>query len=485
MRRIWIVIIGILMLSACSHRSDRMVRAYLQDVETLVTTSPDSAYRRLKLLTSADLSSYDDYCYYYLLCMEAKMNDRCRFADTSIMKRVAAHYREKGDSLMHLRATLALGFVNFHASDYFESMKQFNEAIHYAEQMGNKRLLALAYAKFAEACFFFGHLNDDRLLQEGSELYPKAIRLAQEVKDTLLWTSLLWDGAHWNRYVKNAQQKEDMMLEAFRLAELSHNRWFQLNIAIELSYLYGVGELNIPDKSFHYSMHSLKVREGEVSERIYHLFMANAYDNIGQKDSADYHERIGKSLPMEKTEYEETIHSFVPLPYLHGDERTIASPPLGYVLPGVLLLMLVAGLGYAGVRHFRKVTALRRELEMLSSQPSPVYDKIKRIIKDHLFKESSDLQMEEADWRMLQVETDKRWDGITQRLQKDYRLTDTEIRLFCLNLMGVPTSHMPYLFDRGRSTIYNKNRDLLAKLGIERTSATFKEDLKRFLEKRK
>ena len=484
MRRIWIVIIGILMLSACSHRSDRMVRAYLQDVETLVTTSPDSAYRRLKLLTSADLSSYDDYCYYYLLCMEAKMNDRCRFADTSIMKRVAAHYREKGDSLIHLRATLALGFVNFHASDYFESMKQFNEAIHYAEQMGNKRLLALAYAKFAEACFFFGHLNDDRLLQEGSELYPKAIRLAQEVKDTLLWTSLLWDGAHWNGYVKNAHQKEEMMLEAFRLAELSHNRWYQSFIAIELAGLYGVSGLNIPDKAFHYSMHSLKVREDEMSERIYHLFMANAYDNIGRKDSADYHERIGKSLPKE-TEYEETIHSFVPLPYWPDDERTVSSSPLGYVLPGVLLLMLVAGLGYVGVRHFRKVKALRRELEMLSSQPSPVYDKIKRIIKDHLFKESSDLQMEEADWRMLQVETDKRWDGITQRLQKDYRLTDTEIRLFCLNLMGVPTSHMPYLFDRGRSTIYNKNRDLLAKLGIERTSATFKEDLKRFLEKRK
>ena len=60
-----------------------------------------------------------------------------------------------------------------------------------------------------------------------------------------------------------------------------------------------------------------------------------------------------------------------------------------------------------------------------------------------------------------------------------------KFRLFCLNLMGVPTSHMPYLFDRGRSTIYNKNRDLLAKLGIKRTSATFKEDLKSFLEKEK
>ena len=485
MRRIWIVIIGILMFSACSHRSDRMVRAYLQDMEPLVATSPDSAYRRLKLLTSADLSSYDDYCYYYLLCMEAKMNDRCRFADTSIMKRVAVHYQEKGDSLMQLRATLALGFVNFHADNEFESIKLFNEAIRYAEQMGNKRLLALAYARFAEACLLFGHQNNDRLVQEGGELYPKAIRLAQEVKDTLLWINFLWDGAHWNGYVKNAQQKEEMMLEAFRLAELSHNRWYQSYIAIELSYLYGVGELNIPDKSFHYSMHSLKVREGEVSERIYHLFMANTYDNIGRKDSADYHEQIGKSLPMEKTEYEETIHSFVPLPYWPDDERTVSSSPLGYVFPSVLLLMLVAGLGYAGVRHFRKVTALRRELEMLSAQPSPVYDKIKRIIKDHLFKDSSDLQMEEADWRMLQVETDKRWNGITQRLQKDYRLTDTEIRLFCLNLMGIPTSHMPYLFDRGRSTIYNKNRDLLAKLGIERTSATFKEDLKRFLEKRK
>ena len=125
-------------------------------------------------------------------------------------------------------------------------------------------------------------------------------------------------------------------------------------------------------------------------------------------------------------------------------------------------------------------------MSILPNTSTPaVYEKIGQIVRDHLFKDGSDLQMSEADWRMLQVETDKQWNGILCRLQKEYCLTDMEIRLFCLNLMELPTSHMPFLFDRSRSTIYNKNRDLLAKLGIERTSATFKEDLKQFLEKEK
>ena len=83
-----------------------------------------------------------------------------------------------------------------------------------------------------------------------------------------------------------------MLLEAFRLAEKTNNRDYQSRLAIELAGYYGVHELGMLDKAFHFSMHSLKVREGEVSERLYHLFMANAFDNVGRKDSADYHRQI-------------------------------------------------------------------------------------------------------------------------------------------------------------------------------------------------
>ncbi|MBQ8521295.1 MAG: hypothetical protein IJ456_07970 [Bacteroides sp.] len=155
------------------------------------------------------------------------------------------------------------------------------------------------------------------------------------------------------------------------------------------------------------------------------------------------------------------------------------------LLIGFVLLGATIGFVLLRRKHLRKLSIMQRELDIITPQALSVFDKMDRIVKEHLYKDRSELHMEEADWRQLQLETDKRWNNITLRLQKKYRLTDMEIRLFCLNLTEIPTMHMPYLFDRGRSTIYNKNRELLSKLKIERTSNTFKEDLKAFIEKEK
>lgn len=484
MRGIWMILVAFLLCSACSHRSDRKVYAYLQEVEPLTAVSPDSAYRRLKVLTTKDLSSLDDYCYYYLLCMEAKMNGSFRFVGSlETMKQVAKHYQKQGDSLMQLRASLALGFA-FLKEDRLEAVKHFAEASRYALALGNKRLLAMAYAEYSMASLFFRHESDNQILQdEGNRLYPEAIRLAKEINDTLLLMNILWDGSHWYAYIGERWKMEEMLLEAFRLAELTNNRDYQSRLAIELAGYYGVHGLGMLDKAFHFSMYSLKVREGEVSERIYHFFMSSAFDNVGRKDSADYHRQIAESLPKE--DFDEDLSTFTPVSWLFVKEDEGTSSGYIWLFSGGLLLILVGGGIYGGIRHSRKVSVMQQELDILSSQTPAVYEKIGQIVRDHLFKDGSDLQMTEADWRMLQVETDKQWNGIICRLQKEFCLTDMEIRLFCLNLMELPTSHMPFLFDRSRSTIYNKNRDLLAKLGIERTSATFKEDLKQFLEKEK
>lgn len=481
MQKLLFVILVLGMMSACSYRSGKSLRAYLQDTEQVMkSVSPDSAYRRLAQLADDDFQSLDDYYYYYLLCMETKMWGGASLSDTLVMNRMVRYYQERGDSLMQARANLVLGFVYTH-SNKLESAKYSNMVIDYAKRIGDKSLQAAGYYQFVRACRYFGYMNDYRL-QEGKEMLADAERLARESNDTLILMNILWDSAHLYENAKQWQEMERVLLEAFRLAVLDCQP-DAARIAIELSHFYGKDGRQMPDKAFHYSMCNLELRQDKLSERTYCFFMASAYRNIGKEDSARYYKQKAEEFPQEMFE-ELNLYNFQPVLFPF-EEKDGKLDSWFYVCVGLLLVALVGGGCYWGVRHSRKVSAMQQELDILSSQTPAVYEKIGQIVRDHLFKDGSDLQMVEADWRMLQVETDKQWNGIIRRLQKEYCLTDMEIRLFCLNLMELPTSHMPFLFDRSRSTIYNKNRDLLAKLSIERTSATFKEDLKQFLEKEK
>ena len=133
----------------------------------------------------------------------------------------------------------------------------------------------------------------------------------------------------------------------------------------------------------------------------------------------------------------------------------------------------------------KEIETLQLQLDTFSSEALRVLDKIKQIIADHRYKDCSDLKMDESDWRQLQWTMDKQWNGIVSRCQQDYQLSEVEVRLFCLSLMGVATSHIQFLLGIGRNSLYEMNHELFGKMGIERTSNTFKKDFKNFIETRK
>ena len=90
--------------------------------------------------------------------------------------------------------------------------------------------------------------------------------------------------------------------------------------------------------------------------------------------------------------------------------------------------------------------------------------------------------MEEADWLQLQRVMDNRWSGAIGRIQNEYLLSDTEIRLLCLHLTDIPTSNLSFLFDRSRDFVYSNTRGLFVKLGLERGKGTYKKALENFIE---
>ena len=130
----------------------------------------------------------------------------------------------------------------------------------------------------------------------------------------------------------------------------------------------------------------------------------------------------------------------------------------------------------------QEIELLQQQLDKLSSDAVRIYDKIKQIIADFRYKNKSELKMEEADWRQLQLAMDKQWNNAIARIQDEYQLLDMDVRLLCLKLMGIPKMHMLYLLGFSRNTLYMKERELLEKMNFVRTSKDFKDDFRKLAE---
>ena len=90
--------------------------------------------------------------------------------------------------------------------------------------------------------------------------------------------------------------------------------------------------------------------------------------------------------------------------------------------------------------------------------------------------------MEDSDWRLLQLETDRQLNGMLSRILQKYQLADEEVRFFCLIWAGIPTSRMYHLSGHSDSYSYRQIRSLLKKLGIKHHSLSYKSDLQTFMD---
>lgn len=436
MKKAIYILIFLLAVSACTFKADRTVCALLQKAEGMMRLAPDSACRILQSLKAEDLESPENYDYYYLLGMEWRMTERLPIGDTASIRQIVENYLSKKDVRMLARAYRLMGYAK---QDKKQAIVHYRSAMKYAGEAKDKSLLADIYRQSSQAHYIKGREDFGiyYFMKTSDTLYHAAKRMAEEAKDTLLLIETLRTGSWLMHSEGRVKSAEKALLTALHLAEAIHNRRQEAKITLELSNLYEV---------------------------------------TGQKDLADDYQRKSLSLKEDGQPL-----SFTPIKLTFEEPKRL-SP----FIP-LLVTILAAGIyGFLRLRkqHRQKVALMQQELDALVCETPSVLDKIDRIIKDYLHQDRSDLQMQEADWKQLLWETDKRWGNITEKIRKEYHLNDTEIRLFCLHLTEIPMTHLPYLFGRTRSTIYNKNRELMSKLGLERTSSlTFKEEFKVFAEK--
>ena len=128
-----------------------------------------------------------------------------------------------------------------------------------------------------------------------------------------------------------------------------------------------------------------------------------------------------------------------------------------------------------------RLTSSREALVKGAYEHSDGIRKMKQIIQDYKKKDKSELILTEQDWQYLIAETDARWSNITLRLRERYNLNPEEIRICCLYLTEIPVSHLQYILNCSRDSIYRKGYQILEeKMGLSRKETSLKDFLKNF-----
>lgn len=505
----------ILLSVACNNRTDH--NKHLVEIDSLITPRPDTALLMLKTLPANCLQTRADSAYYALLMTEARDKNFIIQTEDSLIQSALTYYNSTNDIEKRARAYYYSGCVYRDSRKKKEAMTQFLMAEPLAEEAGEKRLLSLIY-------FNIGHLYySQNLNTQADSTYWLAAQIGE--KDPVLQASVLTQRGLIRMEKGEAAypEAEKMILKALSIAENSPNIRLKESIFSSLCLLYNWMENG--EKAIEFAKRNLGVQENpDTCYKAFEL-LGSAYYQISQYDSARYY--LQKALPTKHSATKASIYMYLAdiakeqgdlatslemerkySAYLNNmqnnsqtDEIITAEKNLRFSsLPEhntqsiPLILSIGIPLTFIGILAiFIRVLFLRKkqntphpiaayipeEIHEEILEQSDVYKKMKRIIQSYKTNDSSAEIMHKDDWRQLITETDKCWGNITSTLQSRHGLTEDEIRLCCLYLTDLPTSHLGYVLNCTRDTVYKRaDRILEQRMGFAHKEASLKNVLK-------
>ena len=542
MRKILFTFMALLMaVTSCMERPEATMRHLLRQAEGMMHTAPDTALYFLQSLKEISVATDADSVHLELLLWEAAAKNDIKLQDTLAIRSLVSYYTTQADTVMLARTGRLLALAYRDLGYYEETVERYNTAIVLARKTRDNHVLGDAYYELGNVYYSEGlrtRTEPPRILADS--LFYLAEQVAEELQDTALWINSLLSHSLIPTGRKQHLELERQLLLALRLSESVHDAGHEAVAAMELSILYG--ELGEKEKSISYVRRNLDLRKGLIPDYMHYLVWGNAYQRIGEKDSAAYYlakaedlkekeKRIKFSTPSNhlteefKKETRRLEELFARMKMNDEYSEKINRKQMAFIVSvSVLVILGIVIVLYLRKRHLRKearqykeastekqqliqahkqtkeqlkqkheelqqknkeLLLMQRKIETLSSNTGSVFDKMKQIVEEYQYKSVSGICMEEADWQQLQLEMDKRWNNAISLVEKEYRLTRNETHLLCLNLLEVPTAHIPYFFQRTVNTIYTWNRQLCAKLGISRNhNTTFKNEFKKFIENR-
>lgn len=273
-------------LVACSGQRSDNRQLILAD--SLMQSQPDSALNVLQGISMENFATQADSAYYALLLTQARDKNYIVQTDDSLIRYAVAYYDKTNDVRMQAKAHYYWGCVYRDMNRQAEAFREFLIAAPLTEKAKEKRQLGLVYNNI-------GYIyNIPGFNEKADSIYQLMEVIAQEVKDTALWSEALFrqasiDLMKGENYFSIAEQK---LLNAFVAADKMGHNGLKANISASLSNLYS--RMNQGEKALYYAKLNLSLRKDTA--RSYHAFLilGDAYYKCEQYDSAIFY--LNKSL---------------------------------------------------------------------------------------------------------------------------------------------------------------------------------------------
>lgn len=271
---------------ACNERQSNNRQLILAD--SLMQSRPDSALCILQGISMDKFATQADSACYALLLTQARDKNYVVQTDDSLIRYAVAYYDKTNDVRMQAKAHYYWGCVYRDMNRQAEAIREFLIAAPLTEKAKEKRQLGLIYNNIG----FIYNIQDFN--EKADSIYKLMEVIAQEVKDTTLWSEALSKQGSialtkGEEYFPVAERK---LSDAFGAVDSVGNNGLKANISASLSNLYS--RMDEGEKALYYAKLNLSLRRDTARAYRAFLLLGDAYYKLGQYDSATFY--LNKSL---------------------------------------------------------------------------------------------------------------------------------------------------------------------------------------------
>ena len=282
-----LIILLIAFLSvACNERQSNNRQLILAD--SLMQSRSDSALCILQGISMDKFATQADSACYALLLTQARDKNYVVQTDDSLIRYAVAYYDKTNDVRMQAKAHYYWGCVYRDMNRQAEAIREFLIAAPLTEKAKEKRQLGLVYNNIG---FIY---NIQGFNEKADSIYQLMEVIAQEVKDTALWSEALSKQGSialtkGKEYFPIAEQK---LSDAFGVVDRVGSNGLKANISASLSNLYS--RMDEGEKALYYAKLNLSLRRDTGRAYRAFLLLGDAYYKCKEYDSATFY--FNKSL---------------------------------------------------------------------------------------------------------------------------------------------------------------------------------------------
>lgn len=255
------------------------VKSELDDIESYLQASPDSALNKLQLIDSRELSRAKLRARYALLYSIALDKNYIDIEDDSLARVAVNYYSNSRDKYHAMLSWYSLGRVQVNANNRVDAIISFIEAGDLAESIRDYHYLGLTYRNIGE---LYANQNDAK---EAQRYYSKSAQSFDTIKEEY-YAAYSKYGIALTCEALGQKEKRDSLLSSLEkyCLDTGNNQLLAL-----LASTKGQNALLESEENAEYAIKQIKSDKKYLLRAQNASYLMMAYSYLGQQDSSDFY----------------------------------------------------------------------------------------------------------------------------------------------------------------------------------------------------